>query len=261
MYRISTITAVGSVNVLVDLGLLYNIFNLEDEGLPHKESLIFVEYGKNKNISNSKGINPKKKKKKENKKRFDNQLTIILKIDDFINLKLFKNGRIQITGLKIIDNGKKAINIIIDVIKYYNSINNKIVDKIEEIKLLNYKICLINSDFKFNYKIKRTDLYKFIINNTDLICSYEPCIYPGVKIQFYYNKNKNGICNCDKYCENKNKNSKCVKITVAIFESGCTIITGSKNIQQIEDTFNYIYKMVNNNISFFEKKELLLPPI
>jgi TATA-box binding protein (TBP) (component of TFIID and TFIIIB) len=259
MYRISTITAIGSINTLIDLNLLYNIIDLDDLKLPYKDSLIFIEYGKNKNISNSKGVNPKQKKNKKVKKRFDNQLTIILNVENNVNLKIFKNGRIQMTGLKKIDNGIIAINIIIDIIKYYYNLKKEIIDDINNLKLSDYKICLINSDFKFKYKIKRTDLFKFLINNTKLICSYEPCIYPGVKIQYFYNDSIDGICNCDKYCENKNKNSTCVKITIAIFESGCTIITGSKNIKQIENTYNYIYNLIDTNIKLFEKKELELP--
>ena len=68
-------------------------------------------------------------------------------------------------------------NILIDYIKNINTEENKIVEDINKINLTNYKICLINSDFKFEYKIKRNDLYKFIVNNTNLICSYEPCLF------------------------------------------------------------------------------------
>ena len=128
--------------------------------------------------------------------------------------------------------------------------------KESKINLSNYKICLINSDFKFNNKIKRDNLFKYIINNTKLVCSYEPCIYPGVKIQYFYNNYNNGICDCEDYCENKNKNSKCTKITIAIFESGCTIITGAKNLEQINTTYQYIANLLTNNISQFKKKEL-----
>ena len=171
-------------------------------------------------------------------------------------MKIFKNGKIQMTGLKNINYGKQAINILIDYIKELYKNNNKIIEDYDKINLTNYKICLINSDFKFNTKIKRDNLFKYIINNTELVCSYEPCIYPGVKIQYFYNNINNGICKCEEYCENKNKNSKCTKITIAIFESGCTIITGAKNLDQINTTYQYISNLLSNNISQFKKKEL-----
>jgi TATA-box binding protein (TBP) (component of TFIID and TFIIIB) len=250
-YRISTITAVGNINTVIDLQKFFDNFEPID-------NIVYVEYGKTKNISNVKGIHPKKnpKKKKKNSKRFDNQATVFIKLEDttYANMKIFKNGKIQMTGLKAINNGIEAINILIDYFKNNNS--NNIIDNIENIKLTNYKICLINSDFKFNHKIKRNDLHKFITNNTNLVCSYEPCIYPGVKIQYFYNDDHNGVCKCEDYCDSKKKDSNCSKITIAIFESGCTIITGAKNINQINTTYDYINKLINNNINSFKKKEL-----
>ena len=251
-YRISTITAIGNLNTIVNLQLLFNLFYETDD-------MVFIEYGKTKNISNSKGTNPKKKlkKKKANSKRFDNQATLFVKINDsYINMKIFKNGKIQMTGLKDIYSGREAIDKLIKYIKKLYKINNDIVEDYKNLQSTDFKICLINSDFKFDSKIKRDNLFKYITNNTKLICSYEPCIYPGVKIQYYYNKNNNGVCDCNEYCDNKNKNSKCSKITIAIFESGCTIITGAKNIDQINTTYKFISNLLINNINNFKKKSL-----
>jgi TATA-box binding protein (TBP) (component of TFIID and TFIIIB) len=252
-YRISTITAVGNINSIIDLQQFFDIFNPTN-------NIVYVEYGKTKNISNVKGIHPKKKpkKKKKDSKRFDNQATVFIKLQDetYANMKIFKNGKIQMTGLKTINNGIEAINTLINYVKNIHTEKNKILDNIENVKLTNYKICLINSDFKFEHKIKRNSLYKFIVDNTGLICSYEPCIYPGVKIQYFYNDDNDGVCKCSEYCDNKKKTSECSKITIAIFESGCTIITGAKNINQINTTYKFINNLVNNNINSFKKKEL-----
>ena len=291
-YRISTITAIAKINSLINLEELYKIIKIDDKQNLYYDNndlvsknilnnISFIEYGKTKDVSNSKGINPKQdkknryKKKKKKMKRFDNQLTLIVNINNnIINMKIFKNGRIQMTGLKDIDNGPKAIEIIMKVIKDLSIIkNSNIFNLIEdddestdvintdvintELKYDDYKICLINSDFRFNHKVKRNKLYEFIVNNTELVCSYEPCIYPGVKLQYFYNKKLDGICRCsDVYCSNKNKNSTCVKITIAVFESGCTIITGAKNIEQINTTYNYIATLLKNNIDKFKKKSL-----
>jgi TATA-box binding protein (TBP) (component of TFIID and TFIIIB) len=280
-YRISTITAIAKLNSLINLPKLYNIID-EDENKNifyktdknnYLENIIFIEYGKTKDISNSKGINPKNNKKKtykkkaKNSKRFDNQLTLIVNLDtNNINMKLFKNGRIQMTGLKNINNGPFAIKIVIDIIKKLNMINNDIIDNIDDtdnviqnsdLIFSNYKICLINSDFKFYSKLKRNKLFEYLNNETSLICSYEPCIYPGVKIQFFYNNNYDGVCRCpDGFCSNKNKNSKCTKVTIAVFESGCTIITGAKSLEQIDETYKFIKTLLTNNINYFKKIDL-----
>ena len=52
---------------------------------------------------------------------------IKLQDESLINMKIFKNGKIQMTGLKDIDNGTKAINILIDYIKEIYPKNNDIV--------------------------------------------------------------------------------------------------------------------------------------
>jgi len=291
-YRISTITAIAKINSLINLEELYKIIKIDDKQTLYYDNddlvsknilnnISFIEYGKTKDVSNSKGINPKQdkknryKKKKKKMKRFDNQLTLIVNINNnIINMKIFKNGRIQMTGLKDIDNGPKAIEIIMKVIKDLSIIkNSNIFNLIEdddestdvintdvintELKYDDYKICLINSDFRFNHKVKRNKLYEFIVNNTELVCSYEPCIYPGVKLQYFYNKKLDGICRCsDVYCSNKNKNSTCVKITIAVFESGCTIITGAKSLKQVNAAYTFIKNLLSSNISHFKKIDI-----
>lgn len=304
-YRISTITAIAKINSLINLEELYKIIKIDDKQNLYYDNddddqlvsknilnnISFIEYGKTKDVSNSKGVNPKQekqnryKKKEKKMKRFDNQLTLIVNINDnIINMKIFKNGRIQMTGLKDIDNGPKAIEIIMKIIKDLSLIKNSNIinllddddESIEiintkdiintedintelktELKYDNYKICLINSDFRFNHKVKRNKLYEFIVNNTELVCSYEPCIYPGVKLQYFYNKDKDGVCRCsDVYCSNKNKNSTCVKITIAVFESGCTIITGAKSLKQVNAAYTFIKNLLSSNISHFKKIDI-----
>ena len=294
-YRISTITAIAKINSLINLEELYRVIKIDDKQNLYYDNdddndelvsknilnnISFIEYGKTKDVSNSKGVNPKQekqnryKKKKKKMKRFDNQLTLIVNINNnIINMKIFKNGRIQMTGLKDIDNGPKAIEIIMKIIKDLSLIKNSNItsllqdndESIEiinpemktELKYDNYKICLINSDFRFNHKVKRNKLYEFIVNNTELVCSYEPCIYPGVKLQYFYNTELDGVCRCsDVYCSNKNKNSTCVKITIAVFESGCTIITGAKSLKQVNAAYTFIKNLLSSNISHFKKIDI-----
>jgi TATA-box binding protein (TBP) (component of TFIID and TFIIIB) len=290
-YRISTITAIAKINSLINLEELYKIIKVDDKQNLYYDNnditsknilnnISFIEYGKTKDVSNSKGINPKQekqnryKKKKKKMKRFDNQLTLIVNINDnIINMKIFKNGRIQMTGLKDIDNGPKAIEIIMKIIKDLSLIKNSNITSLledndksieiinpemkTELKYDNYKICLINSDFRFNHKVKRNKLYEFIVNNTELVCSYEPCIYPGVKLQYFYNTKLDGVCRCsDVYCSNKNKNSTCIKITIAVFESGCTIITGAKSLKQVNAAYTFIKNLLSSNISHFKKIDI-----
>jgi hypothetical protein len=59
---------------------------------------------------------------------------------------------------------------------------------------------------------------------------YDPLTYPALKVLLFYDnsipvKEQDGMCTCSKHCSTKQnaKYRKCVKVTVAIFESGCII--------------------------------------
>ena len=80
--------------------------------------------------------------------------------------------------------------------------------------------------------------------------SYEPCIYPGVNIKYYYNKDTNhGICNCSMRCNGKGDgygNGCCKRVTIVVFMSGEVIITGARTRDQLLIAYNYISKFIND---------------
>ena len=148
-----------------------------------------------------------KKKKIAN---FFNSATLNIKIeeDNYINFKIFKNGKIQLTGVSSELLGKKSIDIVIDYIKSFVSISNKIVDDIKTIKLTEYRTVLINSDYFCGSQLQREILYKILYNKYNLSVSYDSENYPGVKLQYFWNKttinsNNEGICLCTPKCIGK----------------------------------------------------------
>ena len=109
----------------------------------------------------------------------------------------------------------------------------------------------IDKDFKENYLIRRKILHKLLISDKyNNKCSFQPGIYHGVKLEYFWNplnSLKNGICYCENHCFGKSdikKKNNCKKITIAIFESGSILITGGILIEQIEDAYNYITKIL-----------------
>ena len=159
-----------------------------------------------------------------------------------------------------------------NIYSYYNLKNkcssnviNKLIKKNNEmINITKYNITLINSDFCIGFKINRTNIYNYILNDCGLLCDYDPCIYQGVLIKFYWNYNKNiqdGKCNCSIPCNGKGVglgDGECRKITVSIFQSGNIIITGKCNRDEIQYIYKYIIDLLYDNyenikqISFME---------
>jgi len=278
VYRISTITATGSVGTLIDLDILYNSLQISsEEELELKYGgIVYIEYGKKKSETIYKGYAKKfsiNRRKTKPSKRFDNQVTIVFKTEykNNINVKVFRNGNVQITGIKSITQGNLIIDNLIEIIKtiYLNKNSEIIISKnIDELRNINFKIRLINTDYKVGFTIKREILHKILKNDYGNICNYESCIYPGVKLQYYYNitnKFKDGICKCSCNCHDSkggegNHEGDCKKITIAIFQSGCIIITGSQTIHQIDECYNFINNILYNNIDKIEKKQIIQPP-
>ena len=249
-YRVSTMTVTGSVNATINLKKIFDLFDIDSF-----DSVKYIEYGVTKNEQDFKGEksakSAKNDKKKKVKKRFDNQMTLHMYDNLFkYNVKLFKNGNVQMTGVKDVECGKAIIDELIKIIKITNKLceEHDIVE-IEDLFNCKYNTRLINCDFKVSYKVNRSILHKLVNTKNNLTCSYEPCIYQGVKISFYMNDySLDGICRCPKKCLGKGPKTICKKITIAVFQSGCVTITGSTTIQQLEFVYKYMLNLLETHM-------------
>jgi len=238
--RVSTMTLISKISSNVNLLKLY-------EHLPVTDKITFIDY----TTMPGKGVSYKKIKKSRNnlvKRSFYNQVTLHIFLDKFVNVKIFNNGRIQMTGLKSKKQGLDIVGILLSEFKKLSEKDlSEILDNINpEIELS--KIVLINSDFDIKFKIKREQLQRIIIDK-GYYSSYEPTIYPGVNIKYYFNKDKqsNGICNCEDPCNGKGNNGLCKKVTVAVFNSGKIIITGGQSYEQLNTSYQFIRDIIEEN--------------
>ena len=236
--RISTMTAVCDIGTNIILKDLYESLSIND--------IIKCVRFQNKPVKGE----FKKKNKKKQTKSFYNQLTIILHIiNKNINMKVFKNGKVQITGLKSEEQGREACKYISNIIKNNNEI-------------FNYRTVLINSDFNIGFEINREKLYNLLVQNYNMFVSFEPCIYPGVNAKFYWNTNhthEKGICKCKNRCEGKGSGTgdgNCKRITIASFQSGTIIITGANTKPQLYDVYHFILDLCMKHKSTIIKKKI-----
>jgi len=236
------------------------------------DGIVYVEYGKRKSEMIFKGHAKKytiNRRKVKPNRRFDNQVTIVYRNQGInnLNIKTFRNGNIQVTGVKDIEQGHIVVDKMIDILRdiYLNKDAN-VIEDVNELKNTEYKIRLINTDYKVGFPIKRDILHKILKNEYGMVCNYEPVIYPGVKLHYFFNKSNrchDGRCKCkSKKCQD-NKGGEgigdgnCKKITIAVFQSGCIIITGSQTREQIEECYEFINGVLYSNIDRIEKKVMV----
>jgi|TARA_B110000285_G_scaffold146783_1_gene163828 TATA-box binding protein (TBP) (component of TFIID and TFIIIB) len=240
--HISAMVQIGKLNTQVDLSALATALEVND-------NILYIEHGKLIN----KGVNNKKfsKKKSDSRKYFYNQVTIHIfnskKANKRVNVKVFNNGTIQMTGVNSHEIGEYTAK---TVITEFNKLplDIKIFDHENVQQIGELETVLINSDFDIRSEINREKLHRHIILN-GYMSSFEPCTYPGVNIKFYHNpiRQNYGICDCETPCDGKGKNNTCKKITVAVFKSGKIIITGGRSKNNIQTAYEFITEFIEEN--------------
>jgi TATA-box binding protein (TBP) (component of TFIID and TFIIIB) len=199
---------------------------------------------------------PKRIKKVEKVKNttnhFYNQITIVVRVnhgcyDDLttvpkINMKIFKNGSVQMSGCKSITNVNIALNKLIYRLSEVKARfeDGKIIEKsfIEDPKSITikyFKIDMINSNYKVNMQLNRDKLYELLIKKK-IKSTYEPSIRACVIIK--YSPIKDNI-------EQK-------EISIFIFQKGNIIITGARSKSHILQAYNYM-----NEILLTHKDEII----
>ena len=184
---------------------------------------------------------PEKKRRKKNQKRkkFYNQETLIYRskiLNNKINVKIFKNGSLQITGSRSLENFLEIMIIVCNQLKNIKIIykDNKIVTKnfatdpeqVDIMKINNIKIQLINSNYTVNFNVDRPKLDHLLkINNYN--SSFEPWFHAAVKIKYHVGDNR--------------------KVSVFVFEKGAIIITGSNNKNDLIKAYNFINEFLFDN--------------
>ena len=184
------------------------------------------------------------------KKKFFNQSSLVfrLQLNDTptfkeVNIKIFKNGGFQMTGISSEEMARAALTRFIDL--------NKGVERgiwITDPTIAKFDVCMMNSDYKINKVIRRDRLYRILVEEYGLWCSYEPTIYQGVNTKYFWNKTRPaaappGICVCPEQCEGGGDGysvGNCKKITISPFRTGNIIITGAKKTEQLMDAYQFM---------------------
>lgn len=237
--KISTMTLTGKFDTVFNLENIAKYLKLCKNGIVGVKHTVI-----NRTIIKPKKNIKTKKNKISNKGQvsFFNQASVIVQVseDKNINIKLFRNGAIQMTGCRQIKDCYKAINILcrelLKVRAVYNPKTKKITDmsfisnasKLTVDQIYNFNIVMINSNFNLNFLVDRNQLYQVLLDE-NANCFYDPVIHASVDIKYNYKGKKD--------------------ISIFVFERGCVMITGANNCKQIRVAYNYIIDIIYNNYS------------
>lgn len=209
-------------------------------------------------------------KPKTTKTSFFNQATLVIRREvsplcwKEINVKLFRNGGVQMTGVRSIEMSGEALRWLIDYLNT-NCTESPIFSKPPEIH--KEQVQLVNTDFSIGAKIRRDVLHRVLSDNYRLNSSYESAIYQGVKTKYFYNAQRPvgsppGLCPCQRLCKGTGDGSKigeCKKITISPFQTGQVIITGARTMEQINEAYEFIKGVFTTHADDILRKVYVLP--
>jgi TATA-box binding protein (TBP) (component of TFIID and TFIIIB) len=246
------------------LGTILNILNIEKYLELNIDDILCVKMNKERIRTL---IPDKKKNKRDNKLKifkqdkeektnhFYNQITVIIRIgygkinewenEPKINLKLFKNGSVQMSGCKSVKNINIVLNKLIYKLKMIKAKieDSKIVEKnyiedIEKLNITNFKIDMINSNYKVNLQIDRAKLFSLLLKKK-IKSSFEPCIRACVIIKY------TPVVDNDELKE----------ISIFVFQKGNIIITGARRKSHIMAAYKYINNILITHSEEISKKD------
>ena len=190
------------------------------------------------------------------KKSFPHQLTIFVcpdqdNLEHLINVKLFRNGSIQMTGCKTEEEGHITTDYIKDCL---NKLKKKdYIECNEKKNTKNIYISMINAICKMNFNIKLDILTEMLNNKYNLKVIFDKGVHPPAKVWFMWNKNKkiqNGVCNCNIPCNYTKKKdiiettNYCKKITISIQHTGIIQFMGANIHKQLYDSYEFIITFI-----------------
>jgi len=189
----------------------------------------------NKNFFNDIYINSFKHILISNKNEQNKIKTLCNTNGDIIGYYNYSKKKSSITHVQCTNNSSLS-NVNIISYKCNPFLNETVADQ----HCIEANIDCINITFNIT-SMNRQKLYSYFINN-GYNCKYNPQTYSGIKfiykVPFKEVKQRSGICSCHNRCI-------CSNITFLIFQSGSVIVSGFKDMNQIQPVLTEFIKITN----------------
>lgn len=175
-----------------------------------------------------------------------------------VNIKLFGNGSVQMTGINSEEFARETLEwLIAECAKLSETpfMKPPVVNKMN--------IQMINSDFSIGVPIHSEAIHAILRDRYSLFSIFEKTLYQGVDTKYFYNTARDpaadpGVCDCPTHCSGQGTGhgaGECKRITISIFQTGNIIITGARNMDQINEAYEFI-----NRVFDMHEVEFVLAP-
>ena len=161
-----------------------------------------------------------------------------------IHVKVFNTGKLEIPGIQNDNLLIIVLDNLIQILKPHVC-NNDLYYFKEKTETV-----LINSNFNCGYYINREKLFDILKYKYKINSSFDPCSYPGIQCEFYYDTDKDD--NTGRQINNidiTNNSDNIFKISFMIFRTGSVLIVGKCDEHILYDIYNFIKKILQDEYS------------
>lgn len=178
---------------------------------------------------------------------FYNCFALILRIDfegsfKEIHVKVFNTGKLEIPGIQDDAVLVKTLDLLIKTLQ-------PIVPEKNKLQWLKNKseTVLINSNFSCGFYINRDKLYNRLKYHYRINSAYDPCSYPGIQCEFYYDPKaeiqtgqhpSSGISDKER--------SRFVKMSFMVFRTGSVLIVGKCKEDVLQKIYDFLKQLLEN---------------
>lgn len=194
-------------------------------------------------------------KRRISKDSFFNQSTLVVRRSvpaggwKEVNLKLFANGGVQMTGIISEEFARETLTwIIAELGRLERS------PFAEPAVVQRFNVQLVNSDYSVGCSLRRDRLHEILTTQYGIFSLFESTIYQGVNTKYYHNvkgdTTRPGQCACKTICKGQGTGDgegQCKRITMSIFQTGNIIITGARNMEQIMIAYEFLNKVLDKH--------------
>ena len=152
-----------------------------------------------------------------------------------IHVKVFNTGKLEIPGIQNDVILNKVLTLLVEILTPIVKTDTPLMymkDKNETV--------LINSNFNCGYYIDREKLYKKLKYTYKINSVYDPCSYPGIQCEFYYDSSLEGIHDSTPIV-----NSGTNKVSFMIFRTGSVLIVGKCSREIIHKIYDFLCDILN----------------
>lgn len=160
-----------------------------------------------------------------------------------IHVKVFNTGKLEIPGIRNELLLEKAMTLLTDTINPLMPPGSRQVEHLPE----RSETVLVNSNFSCGFHIDRQELFGILHGKYNISCSYDPCSYPGIQAEFYYDHRvttQTGCLPSGEGLEVLLEAGHITKISFMVFRTGSVLIVGKCSDETLEQIYVFICEIL-----------------